>query len=100
MWQDVQALINPLFDVPSAFTPNGNGINDILYVKGFGIGHLNWQIYNRWGEKVFETEDLQTGWDGTYNGKPQPQEVYHYILSIQTTDGKKYNKNGDITLIR
>ena len=100
MWKDVQALVNPLFDVPNAFTPNGNGVNDIIYVKGFGIAQMNWQIYNRWGVKMFETEDLHTGWDGTYNGKLQPQEVYHYILAIQTTDGKKYNKSGDITLIR
>ena len=49
---------------------------------------------------MFETEDLHTGWDGTYNGKLQPQEVYHYLLSIIMTDGKKINKSGDITLIR
>ncbi len=100
VWQDIKALINPLFDVPSAFTPNGNGVNDVLYVKGFGITSINWQIYNRWGVKMFETEDLHTGWDGTYNGKLQPQEVYHYLLSIVMTDGKKINKLGDITLIR
>ena len=100
VWQDIKALINPLFDVPSAFTPNGNGVNDVIYVKGFGIANMNWQIYNRWGVKMFETEDLHTGWDGTYNGKLQPQEVYHYLLSIIMTDGKKINKSGDITLIR
>ena len=100
VWQDIQALINPLFDVPSAFTPNGNGINDMVFVKGFGIGKMDFKIYNRWGVKMFETEDQNIGWDGTYNGKPQPVEVYHYFLSIEMTNGKKINKSGDITLIR
>ena len=100
VWKDLKALVNPLFDVPSAFTPNGNGVNDMVFVKGFGIGKMNFKIYNRWGVKVFETEDPSKGWDGTYNGKAQPQEVYHYFLNIEMTNGKKFANSGDITLIR
>ena len=100
VWQDVTALINPLFDVPTAFTPNGNGINDVVYVKGFGFAKMNFKIYDRWGVKMFETEDQNIGWDGNYNGKKQPQDVYRFFLSIEMTNGKKFYKDGDITLIR
>ena len=99
-WLDISSLISPVFDVPTAFTPNGNGVNDMVFVKGFGIGKMNFKIFDRWGVKMFETEDQYVGWDGTFNGKKQPQDVYRYFLSIEMTNGKKFYKDGDITLIR
>jgi gliding motility-associated-like protein len=97
--QDVQAKVVPVLDVPNAFTPNGDGINDYVYVRGFGISKMMWRIYNRWGAVVFETGDRKQGWDGTYKGKLQPKEVYTYVLDVEFSDGTKYQKTGDITLL-
>jgi gliding motility-associated-like protein len=87
-------------DIPNAFTPNGDGINDKVFVRGFGISKLTWRIYNRWGELVFETNDRTQGWDGTFKGARQPKEVYHYTLSVQYSDNTRHEKKGDITLLR
>ncbi len=98
--EPVQAIIIPLLDVPNAFTPNGDGVNDIMRVRAFGIDKLNWRIYNRWGALVFESVNQNEGWDGKYKGVLQPQEVYTYVLNVQFTDGTTYKKSGDITLLR
>ena len=98
--QPIVARITPLLDVPNAFTPNGDGINDKVFVRGFGITKMTWRIYNRWGEMVFVSNDKTQGWDGTYKGSLQPKEVYHYVLSVQYTDNTKSEKKGDITLLR
>lgn len=98
--QEVQSLIDPLLDVPNAFTPGRFGKNSIVRVEGFGIVKMSWKIYNRWGQKVFETNDRRTGWDGTFNGKLLPVDVYAYTLDVQFSDGRQYRKTGDITLIR
>ena len=96
----VQAIVIPLIDVPNAFTPGRFGTNGVVRVKGFGIAKMSWNIYNRWGQKVFESHTQYEGWDGTFNGKPQPLEVYAYTLDVEFTDGTKARKTGDITLIR
>ena len=98
--QNIQAKVLPLLDVPNAFTPNGDGINDRVLVRGYGIIKMTWRIYNRWGAVVFETSDRTQSWDGTYKGALQPKEVYHYILDVVYSDNTKYTKTGDITLIR
>ncbi|MBL7697913.1 MAG: PKD domain-containing protein [Chitinophagaceae bacterium] len=97
---DVQAEILPLLDVPNAFTPGRFGKNSIIRVEGFGIERMNWRIYNRWGQIVFQSNDRKVGWDGTFRGQPQPVDVYQYTLDVQFTDGNKTRKTGDITLIR
>jgi gliding motility-associated-like protein len=98
--QPVQALVNPLLDVPNAFTPGRFGRNGIITVAGFGIVKLTWKIYNRWGQVVFESHDRKIGWDGNFKGKPQPMDVYAYTLDAEFFDGRKVRKTGDITLIR
>ncbi|QOR76405.1 MAG: PKD domain-containing protein [Thermoflavifilum sp.] len=98
--QAVEALINPLFDVPSAFSPNGDGVNDVFRVRGFGIAKFEMEIYNRWGQKVYESRDVNQGWDGTYRGKPQPMDAYAYVIHIQFTDGRQTTKTGSVTLLR
>ena len=98
--QDIVAKIIPLLDVPNAFTPNGDGINDKLYVRGFGIIKMTWRIFNRWGTLIFETSDRTQPWDGTYKGVIQPKEVYHYVLDVEYSDNTKYQKKGDITILR
>jgi gliding motility-associated-like protein len=90
----------PLLDVPNAFTPNNDGVNDKLFVRGYGISKMRWRIYNRWGVMVFESIDRQQGWDGMYKGSMQPNEVYHYVLDVEYFDNSKSQKKGDITLLR
>jgi gliding motility-associated-like protein len=96
----VNALINPLLDVPNAFTPGRFGENSIIMVKGFGISSMNWKIYNRWGQVVFQSNSPNYGWDGTFKGVPQPMDVYAYTLDATFFNGKKTTRKGDITLIR
>ncbi|MBI2729975.1 MAG: PKD domain-containing protein [Sphingobacteriales bacterium] len=86
--------------VPNAFTPNNDGKNDVLLVKAFGVSKMTFRIYNRQGQKVFESADLDSGWDGRYKGVLQPTDAYAYTLDIEFYDGKKERLKGDITLIR
>lgn len=97
---DILATVVPLLDVPNAFTPNGDGVNDLVKVRGFGIAKMDWKIYNRWGQMVFQTVSISEGWDGKYKGVLQPQEVYVYVLDVTFTDGTSFRKKGDITLLR
>jgi gliding motility-associated-like protein len=97
---EVLADILPLLDVPNAFTPGKFGRNSRIKVEGFGIARISFKIYNRLGQKVFETNSRFGAWDGTFNGKPQPVDVYAYTLDVQFTDGTKTRRSGDITLIR
>ena len=96
----VPVLINPLLDVPNAFTPGRFGQNAIIKVVGFGITHMTWKIYNRWGQLVFESIDPNLGWDGTYKGTVQPMDVYAYTLEAEFSNKTRVTKTGDITLIR
>ncbi|MDQ6813620.1 MAG: PKD domain-containing protein [Bacteroidota bacterium] len=98
--QPISALIVPVLDVPNAFTPNKDGVNDVIFVRGFAIKRMLWRIYNRWGTIVFETSDRTYGWDGTYKGATQPNEVYHYVLDVEFSDNTSFQKKGDITLLK
>ncbi|MFZ1529724.1 MAG: PKD domain-containing protein [Ferruginibacter sp.] len=95
-----QALIEPLLDVPNAFTPGKFGVNAFIDVRGFGIVKMDWKIYNRWGQMIYHSTDRKRGWDGTYKGKLQPMDVYTYTLDAEFSDGVKLRKTGDITLLR
>lgn len=96
----ISAIIIPIVDVPNAFSPNGDGINETVRVRGYGIAKMDWRIYNRWGTIVFHTTSLKNAWDGRYQNIVQPQEVYVYVLEVSFSDGTKYRKTGDITLLR
>lgn len=96
----VRGEVVPLADVPSGFSPNGDGYNDIVYVKGYGIEKMTFRIFNRWGEKVFESTEKSKGWDGRYKGVIQEMEVYSYTLSVIFFDGTKDFKKGNITLLK
>jgi len=99
---DVEVLPVSSIDVPDVFTPNGDGDNDRIYVKGWGIKKLlEFSIYNRWGEKVYTSTDINEGWDGTYNGKPQNVDSYAYYVRCETyVDPQPITKKGTFTLIR
>lgn len=98
--QDVSAIVEPLLDIPNAFTPNSRDINSVIMVKGYGITKIKFTIWNRWGQKVFESSDRNQGWDGKYKGTLQPMDVYAYTLEAEFFDGTRTTKKGDITLIR
>jgi gliding motility-associated-like protein len=89
-------------DVPTAFTPNGDGVNDVIYVDGWGIKKLNYfRVYNRWGQLLFESNDINIGWDGNYNGVPQNMETYVYQVSVETyIDAEPLTKSSTFKLIR
>ncbi len=86
--------------VPNAFSPNGDGHNDVLKVNGICLETMSFMIFNRWGQKVFETNQQSVGWDGTFNGEPMNTGVFVYRLEGRTYDGKAYSSKGNITLIR
>jgi gliding motility-associated-like protein len=98
--QSITVTVNSVLDVPNAFSPNGDGQNDRIIVKGFGIDQMTWIIYNRWGRVVYKGTDPYEGWDGTFNGKLQPQDVYHYTLVVEFSSKERITKKGDITLLR
>ena len=87
--------------VPHAFTPNGDGVNDYFSVFGTGLQSVGMKIFNRWGEKVFDSgSDQWASWDGTYQGVLQPTGVYVYYIELVYLDGSSAMKEGSITLIR
>jgi gliding motility-associated-like protein len=90
----------PSIFVPNAFTPNVDQANEVLYVRANNIDALYFVIYDRWGEKVFETTQLHLGWDGSYEGKLLPPDVYTYYLEATCEGGSTYFDKGNITLIR
>jgi len=92
--------IIPAVYIPNAFSPNGDGNNDVLFVRGQGISILELRIYDRWGEKVFETTELSNGWDGTFKGKMMDQGVFVYTMYVQFTDGTVKDDKGNISLIK
>ena len=96
--------------IPNAFTPNldgptggsryNSGRNDVFYPVTEGVIAYKMQIYNRWGEILFDTEDTGKGWDGYYKGRLCAPDVYIYKLDFKFIDGREVMKFGDITLIR
>jgi gliding motility-associated-like protein len=100
MCKEVPTDVDPLVGIPSAFSPNNDGSNDILYVYGAAIATMDLKIFNRWGQLVFETTSKEKGWDGTYNGTPQPVEVYAYVLQVTFIDGTSKLLKGNLTLLR
>ncbi len=96
----VRTIVVPRLDIPNAFTPLGPVQASKIFVRGFAVGKMRFTIYNRLGQKVFESTDINQGWDGRFKGTVQPMDVYAYTLDIEFTDGTRTTKKGDITLIR
>ncbi|MDE5421224.1 gliding motility-associated C-terminal domain-containing protein [Ancylomarina sp. DW003] len=90
----------PFVGLPKAFSPNGDSHNDLLFVRGIDIDKINLMIYNRLGKKVFETSDINQGWDGRYNGHIQDMDSYYYSLDITYTNGVMRTKTGKFSLLR
>lgn len=88
--------------MPNAFSPNGDGINDIYRAKdGYqSLTEFHAYIFNRWGQKLFEWTNPADGWDGTYKGKPVKDGVYFCLVKAKGADGKTYNIKRDVNLLR
>lgn len=91
--------INTYF-LPTGFTPNGDGVNDEIHLHGRGIDYFTLKIFDRIGEKVFESSDLEKGWDGKLHGLPMNDGVFVYTLDITFCNGDKVKKHGDITMVK
>lgn len=97
----VKVYANNDVHVPGAFTPNGDGINDILKPLGFGLKKIEYfLIYNRYGQLVFETHQLDKGWDGTFKGKEQPTGTYTFVVKAINYRNRAVEKTGTSILIR
>jgi gliding motility-associated-like protein len=101
IFRDCSTLPDRNVFVPTAFTPNRNGQNDVLRPLLNSITVLNYfRIYNRWGQVVFETKVMGAGWDGTLKGTPQPSETYSWILECVGLNGQIIKRSGRTLLIR
>lgn len=91
---------NPIL-IPNAFSPNGDGLNDIFRIENLKFEKLlAFQVFDRWGKLVFETTDPMRGWDGTVGGKPANSDVYYYLIHLGYPDNYEQTLKGDITLVR
>ncbi len=86
--------------VPNTFTPNNDGSNDLLYVRGNNIARMKFLVFDRWGELVFATEQQDVGWDGTYKGRPVDPAVFVYHLTADCADGQRYFTKGNVSVLR
>ena len=86
--------------IPNIFSPNGDGLNDVLYVRSRFIETMTLLIYDRFGEKVFESKSIDSGWDGTYNGAMVNAGVYFYVFKANMIDGTYIEDKGNVTVIR
>lgn len=86
--------------VPTAFTPNGDGNNDILYPRAIKVTNLQFEIFNRWGQMVYESQQLTDGWDGTFHDIPLNSEVFVYFIRATCPDRTTIERKGTVTLIR
>jgi gliding motility-associated-like protein len=95
---------NCYMDIPNAFTPNGDGMNDYFFPRNLlarGLTAFKMDIYNRWGQLIFTTDNTNgRGWDGRFNDVPQPEGVYVYIIDATFKDGQKESKKGNVTLLK
>lgn len=96
----VLACEEPFIYIPNAFTPNGDGNNDVLFVRGPVIEKMLFRVFNRWGELVFESTSRSVGWDGTFKGRPCDPDVYDYYLEGVCVGGEEALIKGNITLMR
>ncbi len=96
--KEIIVVLPPI--VPNAFTPNGDGHNDIFYPRGGPFSKMHMRIYNNWGELIFETHELKGGWDGTYKDVPQLLGVYVWVVDAETENRDAFHDSGDVTLLR
>ena len=96
---DTTCGVFPVY-VPNVFSPNGDGINDVLYVRSDFARGLNFKVYNRWGGLVYETSEVGAGWDGKYRNQDCQEGVYFYVAEVSFNGGGSVVKKGSVTIVR
>jgi gliding motility-associated-like protein len=86
--------------LPTGFSPNGDGENDVFIIRGGPFNSGTLIIYNNWGQQIFQSDDVKVGWDGTYKGSPVPIGVYSWVFHVELYGGKIIKQSGDVTLMR
>lgn len=86
--------------LPTGFSPNGDGENDVFIIRGGPFKTVDFKVYNNWGELIFSTDDGNVGWDGTFKGENSPLGVYTWTFVVEMGNGQIVKKSGDVTLIR
>ncbi len=90
-----------MLQMPTAFSPNKDGLNDVFRVKyPFAVKQFSMNIFNQWGQKIFESADITRGWDGTFRGNSLPINSYVWVIQLTGDDGKIQQASGTVTLIR
>ncbi|NND33387.1 MAG: gliding motility-associated C-terminal domain-containing protein, partial [Saprospiraceae bacterium] len=89
----------PFVFLPNAFSPNGDNSNDVLFVRGKYIEEMDFFIYDRWGQLVFESHDPAQGWDGSFKGNALAPDVYGYYLRILCIGGDQHMEKGNVTIL-
>jgi gliding motility-associated-like protein len=84
---------------PNAMSPNGDGLNDVYRIRGLYISQFHFEVYTRWGEKIFETDECMQPWDGTYRGKRVPSGCYFYVVNAIGADRVRHYSNGTLTVL-
>jgi gliding motility-associated-like protein len=96
----VEVTANYNMYIPNIFTPNADGKNDVFTVFGTGFNKIEITVFDRWGEKLYTTIDINKGWDGTFKGVLAKEDTYVYKVNFTTLDGKKHTKTGHVTLLK
>ena len=91
-----------MLEMPNAFSPNGDGVNDIYKAKSNhrSIVEFHAYIFNRWGQKLFDWTNINEGWDGTVHGKPVKDGTYFVLVKAKGADGREYNIKKDVNILR
>ncbi len=98
--QTISVTSDVAIDIPSAFSPNGDGVNDMLMIRGKGFGTVDLKIFDRFGKEVFATTDPAIGWDGAIDEQYQEMDVFVYVLKAVMYDGTVIDKSGNITMLK
>lgn len=96
--QEINIALPPV--LPTGFTPNNDGENDVFLIRGGPFNEVDFKVYNNWGELVFSTTDANEGWDGTHKGEPAPLGVYTWTFVVTLANDRVVKESGDVTLIR
>jgi gliding motility-associated-like protein len=86
--------------VPSSFTPNDDNYNDVFFAKGSLISEFEISIFNRWGQQIYRSYDIDNGWDGNFGQSQAPAGIYLYIVKYSDIDHRPYSVEGTVLLLR
>lgn len=90
----------PFVFIPNAFSPNGDGDNDVFKVRGTFLQEVDLKVFDRWGQKLFDSEGTQKAWDGTYNGQLVHADVFTYTARVVCAGGEVFQKSGNVTVLK